>query len=287
VIDTARWTAYYRALESERPDAIFRDPYARRLAGKRAEDVIRRIPRARASSWGIVLRTAVIDQEILEAVNIQQVDTVLNLACGLDTRPFRLPLPSSLTWIEVDLPETIAYKQSIPTNDRSACRLESIGLDLSDSAARRKLFTRVDRMAHRVLVLTEGFLLYLAADAVAALARDLHAFQHFSCWMTDVTSPLLLRMHQVFGRPVQRWVSPMRFAPRDHRAFFERCGWTIRGFRPPAAEGARYHREPPFALLLRTSRVALRGKWRDAFRDSSGVLLLERSSQPEPVLPGA
>lgn len=33
VSDTARWVAMDRALESERPDALFRDPYARRLAG--------------------------------------------------------------------------------------------------------------------------------------------------------------------------------------------------------------------------------------------------------------
>src|SRR5437764_449135 len=33
VSDTARWVAMYRAMESERPDALFHDPYARRLAG--------------------------------------------------------------------------------------------------------------------------------------------------------------------------------------------------------------------------------------------------------------
>jgi len=33
VSDTARWVALYRAMESDRPDALFRDPYARRLAG--------------------------------------------------------------------------------------------------------------------------------------------------------------------------------------------------------------------------------------------------------------
>lgn len=31
VSDTARWVAVFRAMESERPDAVFRDPLARRL----------------------------------------------------------------------------------------------------------------------------------------------------------------------------------------------------------------------------------------------------------------
>jgi O-methyltransferase involved in polyketide biosynthesis len=37
VSDTALWVATYRALESERPDALFNDPFARRLAGVRRD----------------------------------------------------------------------------------------------------------------------------------------------------------------------------------------------------------------------------------------------------------
>ena len=39
ISDTAHWVAFYRALESERPDALFRDPFARRLAGERGARV--------------------------------------------------------------------------------------------------------------------------------------------------------------------------------------------------------------------------------------------------------
>ena len=35
VSDTALWVAVYRAMESERADAHFVDPFARRLAGER------------------------------------------------------------------------------------------------------------------------------------------------------------------------------------------------------------------------------------------------------------
>jgi O-methyltransferase involved in polyketide biosynthesis len=37
ISDTARWVAVYRARETERPDPVFRDPFARRLAGERGE----------------------------------------------------------------------------------------------------------------------------------------------------------------------------------------------------------------------------------------------------------
>ena len=39
IADTARWMAAFRAEESERSDAVFRDPYARRLAGDRGQQI--------------------------------------------------------------------------------------------------------------------------------------------------------------------------------------------------------------------------------------------------------
>ena len=41
VSDTARWVAIYRAIESERADALFNDPFARRLGGERGEAIVR------------------------------------------------------------------------------------------------------------------------------------------------------------------------------------------------------------------------------------------------------
>ena len=73
VSDTARWVAYYRAMESERPDALFRDPWARKLAGERGAAIVRHIPRAKAMAWALIVRTQVFDELILNAVNINLV----------------------------------------------------------------------------------------------------------------------------------------------------------------------------------------------------------------------
>ena len=37
VSETAVWVAYYRGLETDRPDALFRDPLARLLTAERGE----------------------------------------------------------------------------------------------------------------------------------------------------------------------------------------------------------------------------------------------------------
>src|SRR5262245_3777352 len=95
ISDTARWVAVYRAMETERRDAIFRDPYARRLAGPRGEEIVRDMPNSGASAASVIVRTAVFDEIIGKAVTDGNVDLIVNLAAGLDTRPWRLPLPPS------------------------------------------------------------------------------------------------------------------------------------------------------------------------------------------------
>src|SRR5678815_1669336 len=106
--DTALWVAVYRAMESERPDAVFVDPFARRLAGERGQQIVDAMPRGRSMAWPMIVRTAVMDEIILRCVE-QGARTVLNLAAGLDARPYRLPLPASLRWLHVDLPDMVEY----------------------------------------------------------------------------------------------------------------------------------------------------------------------------------
>ena len=66
VSDTARWVAVYRAMETARQDAIFRDPFAARLAGEKGEAIVDSMKRGRQMAWAMIVRTAVFD-EIIEA----------------------------------------------------------------------------------------------------------------------------------------------------------------------------------------------------------------------------
>src|SRR5467141_5265857 len=108
ISDTARWVAVYRARETERPDALFRDPFARRLAGQRGEEIAAALSGRMREEWPLVLRTYLFDSFIADTV-LQGADMVVNLAAGLDTRPYRMDLPRSLQWVEVDLPEILDF----------------------------------------------------------------------------------------------------------------------------------------------------------------------------------
>src|SRR5262245_57591664 len=142
ISDTARWVAVYRAWETERKDALFRDPFARRLAGERGEQIATSMSFTATNSWPFVARTWLIDHVISNQVKLGT-DVVINLAAGLDTRPYRMNLPSSLQWVEVDLPEILTYKEDVLRSETSVCQVERVRLDLSDAPARRELFSQL------------------------------------------------------------------------------------------------------------------------------------------------
>lgn len=270
VSDTARWVAFYRAMETERPDALFRDPWARKLAGERGAAIVRHIPRAEAMAWALIVRTQVFDELILRAVQRDGADVVLNLAAGFDTRPYRLPLPPSLRWVEVDLPELLEHKERELEGERPVCELERVRMDLSDVEARRALFDRVGRMGKRVLVASEGLLLYLTPEQVGPLAADLRRPESFRWWVTDLLSPALRkRLHRSWGEHLENASSSYQFAPEEGPGFFRPSGWEAAEFRPVFDEARRLRREMPLAWLL---------AWigRLGFGKGAGVALLER-----------
>ncbi|HEU4989160.1 MAG TPA: class I SAM-dependent methyltransferase [Gemmatimonadaceae bacterium] len=276
ISDTARWVAFYRAMETERGDAIFHDPFARRLAGPRGEEIVRTIPRGRSTAWAMIVRTAVFD-EIIASVTARGVDTVINLAAGLDARPWRLALPQSLHWIDVDLPAILHYKTETLAQETPRCRYEAITADLTDDAARRALFERLGAGAKRSLILSEGLLIYLAADQVGALARDLHAQPGFAWWLIDLASPWLLQyMNRSWGRQVAAGNAPFQFAPAESTAFFEPFGWREAEFRSSIDEARRLHRDMPLGWLWRfLSRLGPKAR-QEEMRRMSGIVLLER-----------
>jgi len=274
ISDTAAWVAIYRALESERPDAWFRDPLARRLAGDRGERIARNMKYGNKNAWSFVARTVVVDRHVAEKVG-QGADMVVNLAAGLDTRPYRMALPASLLWIEVDLPEMVQYKTDALAGERPVCALERIPCDLANPSARRPVFERIAARATRVLVITEGLLVYLTDEEVTTLAQDLGRQPGFAWWAIDLMSPRLLRMLQAgMGSELNEAGAPLKFAPAKGPGFFAELGWKPVEIRSMLHEAAKLKRLPlrmrPFSWLPDTRGTKPNQPW-------GGVCLLARS----------
>lgn len=278
VSDTARWVAYYRAMETERPDALFRDPFARALAGAQGEQIVNALPRGRATAWAMITRTAVFDEIILDVVRQRDVELVLNLAAGLDARPWRLPLPPSLRWVDVDLPGTLEYKASVIGDAKPACRYEAAPANLVDPAERGAVFSRVAADTELALVVTEGLLIYLTDEQVAGLARELHAHAPFRWWLIDLVSPRLIEiLKRSWGSALDRGNAPFRFAPPNGTEFFRDLGWREVTFRSALEEAHRLGREMPMMWLWRLLGRLSSPARREETRRMSGFVLLERT----------
>jgi methyltransferase (TIGR00027 family) len=219
-------------------------------------------------------RTYLFDQFIVERLG-QGVDMVVNLAAGLDARPYRMDLPATLQWVEVDLPGILDYKEAVLAGATPRCALERVRLDLSDLAARRALFERLGCRAGRALILTEGLLIYLTADAVAALARDLAAPPAFHDWILDVASPGLLRLLQKqLGPQLNRASAPLQFGPPEGPEFFVPSGWRPVRVLSPLKTAARFKR---LSFWLRLAAMLQESQGRQGSRPWSGICLLEKT----------
>ena len=277
VSDTALWVAMYRAMETDRPDAHFSDPLARVLAGERGAAILAGMPDGAATAWPMIVRTCVFDEMILKAVRERGAKVVVNLAAGLDARPYRLNLPHDLEWIEVDLPDMIDYKVSRIGDAKPQCRLERVKLDLSDLPARRAFFDRIDDEDKPTLVITEGLLIYLTPEAVASLCDDLHKRMNIKWWLIDFASPLLLKMlAKRWGPSLKAGNSEFKFAPAEGAGFFTSRGWTMAEERIPADEARRLKREMRFAWAWRLLGMLMPAEKREQYRRMSGFALLGR-----------
>ncbi|HEX3770714.1 MAG TPA: SAM-dependent methyltransferase [Polyangiaceae bacterium] len=275
VADTATWVAAYRAMESERPDALFRDPLAARVAGARGRRLAAEVVGAETFAWNLAIRTCVIDELVTAAIR-EGVDTVVNLGAGMDTRPYRLALPPSLTWIEADQPAILERKEACLRDERPRCVLRRAKVDLANAAERSAFLAAVGASPGRALVLTEGVVDYLSNDDVGALAADLAGLACAWGWIVDYSSPMLrraVRRRRSFKSDFRR--APFLFDPSDWEAFFRRRGWRIAKMRYLVDEGEQRGRSVPLPAWLRLAMKVLPSQ-REEIRKMQAYVLLDR-----------
>ena len=240
VSDTALLVAACRAMETERSDALVRDPFAAKLAGEKGMALAGTVSIGKEfMTYGVGMRARLIDELLTRATREHDVDTVMNLGAGLDTRPWRLELPNNLHWIEVDFPAILDYKSGVLADEKPRCRVERASLDLNDPGQRDQLLRLVSSGSKRALMITEGLLMYLPVSTLEALAAETFADSRFRFWIFDVFSPQLMELaHQGTLDPIDRLRPETHTKGRDTLNVLEKAGWTAverRSMMPDAA----------------------------------------------------
>lgn len=105
-----------RARETQKPDALLRDPKAVQIL-EQLECDFTSFQKAWMTPLGIAIRTKLIDGEVRKFLAAHPRATVVNLAAGLDTRMARLD-NGNAQWYDLDLPEVIELRRTFFRNLR-------------------------------------------------------------------------------------------------------------------------------------------------------------------------
>lgn len=262
---TALLTAAARALESTRPDALFRDPWAEALAGDEGKAMLEATGSPRPK-LALAVRTRFFDDVVREAA--PRVSSVVMLASGLDTRAYRMDLPEGArpAWFEIDRAEVHAHKaaclaRATPTA-ASVLSVSTIAADVASDFFPRLAHAGFDAQAPALFV-AEGLLMYLSPNDARALIERIAARAVIGTTVAfDVPSSIdrggaMARHHRDLDAQGAGW----RFATDTPSTLFDPARWQVEVLHlgHPRAHFGRWpmpasETPPPSATLLVVAR---------------------------------
>ncbi|MEV0778270.1 class I SAM-dependent methyltransferase [Streptomyces sp. NPDC050433] len=244
---TAQWTAAARALETERDDGLFADPYARTVADTVGFDLLERYAGAGTVPF-LAIRTTYLDRAVARAVGDGGIRQVVFLAAGMDTRFYRLPWPDGVTVYELDRPALLEAKAAMLADEPAPEGRErrTVAVDLTREWTGR-LKAAGWRAEEPTLWVVEGLLFFLPEGAVRALLATLSAHSAAgSVLLGDVISRAALRnpLSRPFMKALAEDGNPWLFGTETPERLLTECGWAVDEVRQPGEDGADFGRWP-------------------------------------------
>ena len=182
VPETMLWPLYHRAMESQRPDGLLRDPESLRIMQALDYDFAGHFG---VSGGSLAARAAAIDQALRDWLRDHPEGQVVSLGEGLETQSRRVD-NGTMRWLSVDLPEAITLRERFLSPTDRFRHLAMSALDLCWMDA-------LDRSAP-VFVVVQGLLMYLAPEAVRGLLVGIAAGLPGAWLVFDTVPPWLSRM---------------------------------------------------------------------------------------------
>ena len=152
VPETMVQTLYARAKETRKKNAKINDEIAVELVKKLDYD-FSKADKDNAMTYGVIARTIVLDRMVEQYLEKNANTVVINIACGLDTRCYRMK-GKYLRWYNVDLPETMKIRSQFLTETDSVYQIAKSVMDDS-------YIDDIDYHGENVLVIIEGLTMYL------------------------------------------------------------------------------------------------------------------------------
>ncbi|RFU86796.1 SAM-dependent methyltransferase [Streptomyces triticagri] len=244
---TAQWMAAARALESQRADALYNDPYAKQLAEPKGFELIDHYDGSGILPF-ISIRTRYLDDAIKDLLADGTVKQVVLIAAGMDTRAFRLDWPDDVTVYEVDHGPLIEEKQrrldalgAEPAVERRPVKADLTSTWLPDLEA-----AGFDR-TQPTLWIAEALTFFLTDEQAAGLLQLLaSASAPGSRLSFDILGKTLLRnpFNRRFLQKLADDGTPWIFGSDRPEEFVGANGWTVTDVKEPGQAGAGEGRWP-------------------------------------------
>lgn len=192
-------TLYLRAHESHSKRPILGDRAAADAVSRINYDFkrIHRMSLPASNQYLVALRARQLDDWCADFLLRYPDAVVLHLGCGLDGRAFRLAVPPSVLWFDIDQPGVIDLRRRLYDDTE---RYRMIGSSVTDPQWLEQIPT-----GRPTLVVAEGLLMYLTEQQVRQLLQRLT--DRFDCGEMhfDTLSALAPLLSKVFTRGIVKW----------------------------------------------------------------------------------
>lgn len=185
VPETMLQTVFARAQETQKPNHKITDEKAVELVSRLDYD-FSLAERDRTMSSGVIARTLVLDRLVNEYFQNRPGAVVVNLACGLDTRCYRMS--GYAHWYNLDLPEVIEVRRRLLPEDGGPIT------QIAASAMDARWAAEVDTAGRPVLVILEGLTMYLSEADVRQIFLIIAAHFPNVTVFTETMVPFIVKM---------------------------------------------------------------------------------------------
>ena len=127
VPETMVQTLYARAKETKKQNAKIKDEIAVELVEKMDYD-FSKADKDNAMTYGVIARTIILDRMVRQYLENHENTVVVNIACGLDTRCYRMK-GKYLHWYNVDLPVTMGIRRQFLTETGPVYQIAKSAMD--------------------------------------------------------------------------------------------------------------------------------------------------------------
>ena len=184
VPETMVQTLYARAKETKKQNAKIKDEIAVELVEK-LDYNFSKADKDKAMNYGVIARTIVLDRMVKQYLEKHANTVVINIACGLDTRCYRMER-KYLHWYNVDLSETMKIRSQFLTETGPVYQIAKSAMDES-------YVDDIDYHGENVLVIIEGLTMYLCEKDIRKMFSIIEkSFQKVTV-MVETMSPFVVK----------------------------------------------------------------------------------------------